>query len=101
MNNNIEELTLIDIIKYPILTDKTTQMIEDNKYYFAVEVKAKKSKIKQAIEELFKVKVKKINTLRIKPKKKRIGKYIGYKKIYKKAIIKLHNEYKIDLFVDN
>nr|YP_009244623.1 ribosomal protein L23 [Agarophyton chilense]AMK96865.1 ribosomal protein L23 [Agarophyton chilense]ASP44759.1 50S ribosomal protein L23 [Agarophyton chilense]UAD84409.1 ribosomal protein L23 [Agarophyton chilense] len=103
MNKTIQvnKLALIDIIKYPILTDKTTQMIEENKYYFAVEVKAKKTKIKKAIEQLFDVKVKRVNTLIVKPQKKRIGKYMGYKSKYKKAIITLYDPYKINLFADN
>nr|YP_010199026.1 ribosomal protein L23 [Hydropuntia urvillei]UAD88475.1 ribosomal protein L23 [Hydropuntia urvillei] len=97
----IKEKNLLDIIKYPILTDKTTQMIEENKYHFAVRNKANKIDIKQAIEKLFNVKVKKINTLNVKPKKKRIGKKIGYKKKYKKAIIKLYNQYRINLFLND
>nr|YP_009510886.1 ribosomal protein L23 [Gracilaria gracilis]AXI96559.1 ribosomal protein L23 [Gracilaria gracilis] len=101
MTNENQELALLDIVKYPILTDKTTQMIENNKYHFAVQVKAKKSDIKQAIEKLFNVKVEKINTLIIKPQKKRIGKYIGYKSKYKKAIVKLDNQYRINLFSEN
>nr|YP_009511091.1 ribosomal protein L23 [Hydropuntia rangiferina]AXI96764.1 ribosomal protein L23 [Hydropuntia rangiferina]UAD87445.1 ribosomal protein L23 [Hydropuntia rangiferina] len=101
MNKNIEDTTLINIIKYPILTDKTTQMIEENKYHFAVETKAKKTEIKQAIEKIFNVKVEKINTLVIKPRKKRIGKKVGYKNKYKKAIIKLYDQYQINLFLDN
>nr|YP_010199230.1 ribosomal protein L23 [Crassiphycus usneoides]UAD88679.1 ribosomal protein L23 [Crassiphycus usneoides] len=101
MNNQIDEKAVTDIVKYPILTDKTTQMLEDNKYSFTVKVKAKKSEIKQAIEKLFDVKVEKINTLIMKPKKKRIGKNIGYKSKYKKAIVKLHNQYQINLFLDN
>nr|YP_063605.1 50S ribosomal protein L23 [Gracilaria tenuistipitata var. liui]Q6B8V5.1 RecName: Full=Large ribosomal subunit protein uL23c; AltName: Full=50S ribosomal protein L23, chloroplastic [Gracilaria tenuistipitata var. liui]AAT79680.1 50S ribosomal protein L23 [Gracilaria tenuistipitata var. liui] len=97
----VKKSALIDIIKYPILTDKTTQMIEENKYSFAVEVKAKKPKIKEAIEQLFDVKVQQINTLIVKPQKKRVGKYIGYKSKYKKAVIKLYDPYKINLFADN
>nr|YP_010196402.1 ribosomal protein L23 [Gracilaria cearensis]UAD83799.1 ribosomal protein L23 [Gracilaria cearensis] len=101
MTNNRNTLALMNIIKRPILTDKTTQMVEDNKYYFAVEIKAKKSEIKQAVEKLFDVKVEKINTLIVKSQKKRVGKHIGYKSKYKKAIVKLNNKYRINLFSDN
>nr|YP_009497995.1 ribosomal protein L23 [Gracilaria changii]ART65258.1 ribosomal protein L23 [Gracilaria changii] len=101
MSNNINKKDVTDIIKYPILTDKTTQILEDSRYSFAVEIKAKKLEIKQAIEQLFHVKVKKINTLIIKPKKKRVGKYIGYKNKYKKAIVKLHDRYEINLFLNS
>nr|YP_009732092.1 50S ribosomal protein L23 [Gracilaria edulis]QHS70586.1 50S ribosomal protein L23 [Gracilaria edulis]UAD85635.1 ribosomal protein L23 [Gracilaria edulis] len=101
MKKNIKDTTLVDIIKYPILTDKTTQMIEENKYHFAVKAKAKKTEIKQAIERIFNVKVEKINTLVIKPRKKRVGRQVGYKNKYKKAIIKLCSQYQINLFLDN
>nr|YP_010197831.1 ribosomal protein L23 [Gracilaria isabellana]UAD86247.1 ribosomal protein L23 [Gracilaria isabellana] len=100
MNNSKNTSALISIIKHPILTDKTTLMVEDNKYYFAVTIKAKKSEIKQAVEKLFDVKVEKINTLIVKSQKKRIGKYLGYKSKYKKAIVKLNNQYRINLFSD-
>nr|YP_010195578.1 ribosomal protein L23 [Gracilaria baiana]UAD82975.1 ribosomal protein L23 [Gracilaria baiana] len=101
MTNNRNTLTLMNMIQRPILTDKTTLMVEDNKYYFAVTTKAKKSEIKKAVEQLFDVKVEKINTLIVKSKKKRIGKHIGYKSKYKKAVVKLKNEYRINLFSDN
>nr|YP_010199434.1 ribosomal protein L23 [Gracilariopsis tenuifrons]UAD89292.1 ribosomal protein L23 [Gracilariopsis tenuifrons] len=101
MTKKIPQKTLIDIIKYPILTDKTTRMIEENRYCFAVEVKANKLEIKKAIEKLFDVKIQTINTINIKSKKKRVGKYIGYKSKYKKAIIKLYDPYRIELFLDN
>nr|YP_010196813.1 ribosomal protein L23 [Gracilaria cliftonii]UAD84617.1 ribosomal protein L23 [Gracilaria cliftonii] len=101
MNKKINETVVTDIVKYPILTDKTTQILEDNKYSFIVEIKAKKSEIKEAIEKLFDVQVEKINTLIVKPKKKRIGKYIGYKNKHKKAIVQLNKQYKINLFLDN
>jgi len=89
---------LLEIIKYPIITDKTTQYLEDNKYCFAVDYKANKTNIKQAIEYIFNVKVTKINTLKMPPKTKRIGRFIGKKNKYKKAIIELNNNYTINLF---
>lgn len=99
--DNNKERELIDIIKYPIITDKTTKLIEENQYCFAVNNKASKPKIKQAIEYVFNVNVKKINTLNIKNKKRRVGKFIGKKAGYKKAIVKLHDTYSIDLFPEN
>ena len=92
---------LLEIIKYPIITDKTTQYIEDNKYCFAVDYKANKTNIKEAIEYLFNVKVTKVNTLNIPPKTKRIGRFIGKKTKHKKAIIELNSKYTINLFEDN
>nr|QCI05260.1 ribosomal protein L23 [Centroceras clavulatum] len=92
---------LTDLIKYPIITDKTTQYIEDNKYCFAVDCKANKFHIKQAIEYIFDVKVVQVNTLNITPKNKRIGRFIGKKTRYKKAILTLDSQYTINLFTDN
>nr|YP_010726366.1 ribosomal protein L23 [Hypnea brasiliensis]WCH55368.1 ribosomal protein L23 [Hypnea brasiliensis]WDY84841.1 ribosomal protein L23 [Hypnea brasiliensis] len=100
MMNNIKSIN-IDIIKYPIITDKSTQLLEENQYSFAVDNKADKTDIKTIIEYTFNVKVKNINTCNIHPKKKRVGKFIGYKKRYKKAIITLKNNYSINLFPEN
>nr|YP_010386046.1 ribosomal protein L23 [Pterothamnion plumula]UPO65116.1 ribosomal protein L23 [Pterothamnion plumula] len=97
----INNRELLDIIKYPIITDKTTQYLEDNKYCFAVVSNANKTKIKQAIEYVFKVKVIKINTLNSPPKTRKIGKFIGKIKNYKKAIVELDSQDKINLFQDN
>lgn len=92
------EETLVDIIKYPILTDKTTRLIEDNQYSFAVDKKASKIIIKKAIEYIFQVQIKKINTCNQSEKKRRVGKFVGRKAKYKKAIITLHEGNAIDLF---
>ena len=89
------------IIKYPIITDKGTRLLENNQYSFIVDKYANKTKIKIAIESLFDVKVVKINTCRLPRKKKRIGKYIGWKPQYKKAIVKLANSDIINLFTEN
>nr|YP_009392095.1 ribosomal protein L23 [Periphykon beckeri]ARW60443.1 ribosomal protein L23 [Periphykon beckeri] len=89
-----------DIIKYPIITDKTTKSIENNKYYFKVTKNSNKYEIKTAIEQIFNVKVKKINTLNIPNKTKKIGKFKGQITQYKKAIIQLYTEYSIKLFED-
>lgn len=92
---------LIDVIKYPILTDKTTKLLEENQYCFAVKSKANKDDIKNAIEYIFKVRVKKVRTLNITKQKRNLGRFQGGKKHYKKAIIKLHLEDTINLFAEN
>nr|YP_009393349.1 ribosomal protein L23 [Symphyocladiella dendroidea]ARW61911.1 ribosomal protein L23 [Symphyocladiella dendroidea] len=89
-----------DIIKYPIITDKTTKNIENNSYCFKVAKKSNKNQIKTIIEEIFNVKVQKINTLNMPNKVKTIGKFKGKITQYKKAIIQLHKEYTIKLFED-
>jgi large subunit ribosomal protein L23 len=65
------------IIKYPIITDKATRLLENNQYSFVVDRYSDKITIKAAIEYLFNVKVIKINTCRLPRKKKRVGKYMG------------------------
>nr|YP_009394589.1 ribosomal protein L23 [Vertebrata thuyoides]ARW63151.1 ribosomal protein L23 [Vertebrata thuyoides] len=90
--------TQLDIVTSPIITDKTTKNIENNTYYFNVIRKSNKKEIKRVIEELFNVKVKKVNTLNIPPKTKTIGRFKGKITRYKKAIVQLHEDYKISLF---
>ena len=91
----------IDIIKYPIITDKATRLLENNQYSFIVDSYSDKITIKAAIEYLFNVKVIKINTCHLPKKKKRVGKYLGWKPHYKKAIVTLSEGNTINLFADN
>nr|YP_010902716.1 ribosomal protein L23 [Hypnea nidulans]WCH54571.1 ribosomal protein L23 [Hypnea nidulans] len=100
MTNDAKSIN-INLIKYPIITDKSTQLLEENKYSFAVDNQANKKDIKKTIENTFNVKIKHVNTYNRYPKKKRVGKFIGYKKRYKKAIVTLENNYSIQLFPDN
>mgnify|MGYP005784737395 CR=1 FL=1 len=87
-----------DIIKAPIITEKTATIAEDGKsYVFKVDSKANKTEIKQAIEKIFNVKVESVNTINVKPKKKRVGRYTGMTSKYKKAIVKLAEGNTIDL----
>ena len=89
------------IIKYPIITDKATRLLENNQYSFVVDPSSDKIAIKTAIEYLFKVTVIKVNTSRLPRKKKRVGKYIGWKPQYKKAIVSLAEGNVINLFTEN
>ena len=91
----------VQIIKYPIITDKATRLLENNQYSFIVDRDSNKIKIKAAIEYLFKVKVIKVNTCHLPRKKKRVGKYIGWKPQYKKAIVSLAEGDVINLFTEN
>lgn len=89
------------IIKYPIITDKATRLLEKNQYSFVVDRYSNKLKIKKTIEYLFSVKVVKINTCRLPRKAKRVGKYLGWKSQHKKAIITLAEGDVINLFTEN
>jgi large subunit ribosomal protein L23 len=91
----------VQIIKYPIITDKATRLLENNKYSFIVDQYSDKLTIKAAIEYLFNVKVIKINTCWLPRKKKRVGKYLGWKAQYKKAIVTLSEGDVINLFTDS
>lgn len=94
-------LSNAQIIKYPIITDKATRLLENNQYSFVVDKSSDKLMIKTAIEYLFNVKVIKVNTCRLPRKKKRVGKYIGWKPQYKKAIVTLSEGDVINLFTDS
>ena len=87
-----------DIIRYPVITDKATKNIENNTYCFKVIAQSNKTEIKKAIETVFDVKVKKINTIQAPPKTRTIGRFKGKKTRYKKALVKLQDNYKINLF---
>ena len=88
-----------EIIKGPIITEKSNDLLEkENKYTFKVALEANKVEIKQAIEAIYNVKVVDIATVRVLPKRRRVGKYEGYRSAYKKAIVKLAKDDKIDAF---
>ena len=89
------------VIKYPIITDKATRLLENNQYSFMVDRYSDKITIKAAIEYLFNVKVIKVNTCRLPRKQKRVGKFIGWKPQYKKAIVTLSEGDVINLFTDS
>ena len=87
-----------DIILAPVVTEKTAGLTADgNKVVFKVAKDANKVQIKQAVEEAFNVKVSNVNTINVRPKKKRVGRYTGATKAYKKAIITLAEGSKLDL----
>ena len=98
---NSSNVTNANIIKYPIITDKTTRLLENNQYSFIVDRNSDKLTIKNTIEYLFDVKVTKVNSCRLPRKKKRVGRYIGWKPQYKKAIVTLAKGDVIDLFTEN
>jgi len=78
-----------DIIIKPVLTEKTYGSIENKRYTFIVDKRANKTQIKYAVEELFGVKVEKVNTANCRGKLKRMGRNQGYTPSYKKAVVKL------------
>ncbi len=88
-----------DIIKRPIITERSMDLVADKKYTFEVDVKANKTEVKDAIEKIFDVKVEKVNIMNYKGKLKRVGRFSGLTNRRKKAIVKLTADSKeIDLF---
>ncbi len=87
-----------EIIKRPIITEKTTKLAESGVYTFEVDKRANKIEIANAIEEIFKVKVVSVNTINVLPKKKTVGRYTGLKAAYAKAMVKLQAGDKIEGF---
>jgi large subunit ribosomal protein L23 len=83
-----------DIIKRPVITERTSEMMGNKRYVFEVDLRANKTEIKQAIESIFKVKVTGVNTIRMPAKPKRYGRHSGYTSEWKKAIVQLSAESK-------
>ncbi|AZK46025.1 50S ribosomal protein L23 [Paenibacillus lentus] len=78
-----------DIIKRPVITERTAEYMGENKYVFKVDIRANKTEIKQAVEAIFDVKVSNVNTLRVPGKPKRYGRHFGYTPEWKKAFVTL------------
>lgn len=87
-----------DVIVRPLITEKTMQMqSSDNKFTFEVAKGANKTQVRQAIEEIFSVKVEKVNIVNVRPRSKRVGKYTGTTSAVRKAIVKLAEGQTINL----
>lgn len=103
MQKNNEKSNVVDlnksyqIILKPLVTEKATKLSEFNKVVFAVALKSNKIEIKNAIEKLFSVKVKSVNTVSVKGKMKRFKGVLGKKNNLKKAIVTLEEGNSIDI----
>ena len=83
-------MNVYDIIKRPVITEQSMESVADKKYVFMVDIHSDKTQIKAAVEEIFGVKVAKVNTVRMQGKAKRTGAYpMGKRADYKKAIVTL------------
>ena len=83
-----------DIIKKPVITERSMMGAQDNKYTFEVAVDAGKIEIKKAVEEIFGVKVAKVNTISVRGRFRRQGMHAGYTAASKKAIVTLTKDSK-------
>lgn len=86
-----------DVLKRPVITEKSSEAMAEDKYTFDVDTRANKTQVKIAVEEILDVKVDKVNIVNYKAKKKRMGRYQGYTNRRRKAIVTL-KEGSIDLF---
>ena len=89
---------LADLIRRPIVTEKATILLENNQYTFEVDPRATKPDIKAAIESLFEVKVVSVNTQNPPRKKRRMGRFVGHRSQYKRAVVTLAAGDSITLF---
>ncbi|OCS88002.1 50S ribosomal protein L23 [Caryophanon tenue] len=88
-----------DIIKRPVITERSSELLAEKKYTFEVDTRATKTQVKNAIEEIFEVSVANVNVMNYKGKKKRVGRYTGLTNKRRKAIVTLTAESKeIELF---
>jgi large subunit ribosomal protein L23 len=87
-----------DIIVRPIITEKSSRMMSQNKYTFEVLSAANKIDIRRAVEEVFKVKVSSVHTIRVHSKPKRMGRFLGRSRAWKKAIVTLLPGQRIEFF---
>ena len=78
-----------DIILRPVITEASMAEMDNKRYTFDVDTRATKTKVRKAIEDIFDVKVAKVNIMNVKGKKKRMGRYEGYTKKRRKAIVTL------------
>ncbi|WP_409290983.1 50S ribosomal protein L23 [Peribacillus sp. SCS-26] len=78
-----------DIIKRPVITEASSDIMADKKYTFEVDVRANKTQVKDAVQQIFDVQVEKVNIMNYKGKFKRMGRYAGYTNKRRKAIVTL------------
>ncbi|MDZ4792579.1 MAG: 50S ribosomal protein L23 [Hyphomicrobiales bacterium] len=93
----MKEHEIYDIVLSPVVTEKSTMASENNQVIFKVKRDANKTEIKEAVERLFKVKVKAVNTLNRKGKLKRFRGIEGRQNTVKKAIVTLEDGYSVDV----
>ena len=90
---------LREVIRRPLITERATQLQEANgKYSFEVDRRANKIDVKRAVEAMFDVQVIKINTTSVRGKVKRLGRFVGRRSNWKKAIVTLDPEHRIDFY---
>ncbi len=90
---------LYQVLRRPLATEKSNQLKDDlRKYVFQVDTRANKLQIKEAVETAFKVDVLAVNVLRMSRKRRHYGRHVSYKSLWKKAIVTIRPDQRIELF---
>ena len=87
-----------EVLLAPVVSEKSYSLIGDNKYSFRIHPDAHKTQVRQAVEELFEVKVERVNIVKVQPKPKRRGMSKGIRPGWKKAIVQLAEGESIEIF---
>ncbi|HEV2075942.1 MAG TPA: 50S ribosomal protein L23 [Thermoleophilaceae bacterium] len=82
----------------PVISEKSYELLSANKYTFRIHPRAHKTQVRQAVEDIFGVRVRHVRTMSVKPKPKRRGWTSGHTREWKKAVVQLHPEDSIELF---
>jgi len=85
------------VLKRPHITEKATELTEENQYMFRVSKQSNKIEVKKAVEDVYGVIVEKVRIINVPPKKRRLGKTHGWRKGYKKAIVKIKKGQEIEV----
>lgn len=91
-------MSIYDILIAPIITEKSTKLIEQNQYTFEVNKSATKTTVKKAVEQIFKVKVTQVKIINEEKQKRRVGQHQGFTPAVKKAIVTLAEGHHLDVF---
>lgn len=95
VNKELKLSDLLGYFKYPLITEKSVTLYENQQYTFIVDRILTKTEIKYIIEQIFNVNVKKVNVVLLPSKKRRVGRFIGEQARYKKTYVKLKKGYDI------
>lgn len=87
---------ILSVLRAPHITEKTTELMEKNKYTFKVSLGTNKSEVKKAVEQLYNVDVLTVRTIKVPRKRKRVGRIFGWRKGFKKAIVEIKEGQKIE-----
>ena len=87
-----------EVLIRPVISEKSYEQITQNQYTFRVHKDAHKTQVRQAVEQLFDVKVERVNIVKVQPKPKRRGRFLGTKPGWKKAVVQLRAGDSIEIF---